>query len=62
MDFNELRKQYESMSEEEKQERDRKILEQREKQEEAQKNIKQQKESERQKTYFNSLPDRKSVV
>lgn len=58
MDFNELRKQYESMNEEEKQERDRKILEQREKQEAVQKNIKQQKEKERQNAYFNSLPKR----
>lgn len=58
MDFNEFRKHYESMNEEEKKERDIKILEQRKKQEAIQENIKQQKEQERQNAYFNSLPKR----
>lgn len=56
MDFNELRNQLNSMTPEERAERDRKILEQRAKQEARESSVKAQKEKERQQAYFNSLP------
>jgi DNA replication protein DnaC len=58
IDWGKLREQHNSMSEEEKQERDRKILAQREERIIEKQEKKEQEEQKRKQDYFNSLPKR----